>query len=121
MPLIRLGSRRRLGLAAIFLTAGFAVGAWMGSRDTKSAERARYERIEEGMDRARVREVLRDWAPRASFGTGPWSWDSWRAPNGATVNVTYGADDRVAFKGFEEGDLSLVGKVRRLVGRAGSP
>jgi len=117
MPYTRRSPGRRLCLAVAVFTAGLAAGAFIRSRDTKSAERAQYERLEEGMGREQVREVLRDWSPRATLGNAHWSWDSWRAPNGATINLTYDSDGRVAFKGFEEGDVSLSGRAKPLVER----
>jgi hypothetical protein len=117
MPFTRRFSRRRLGLAVAFFAAALVAGALIAARGTKSAERAQYERIEEGMDREQVREVLRDWSLDSTFSDPPWSGESWRAPNGATINVKFDPDGRVAFKGFAEGDVSLSGRAKRLMER----
>jgi hypothetical protein len=42
---------------------------------------------------------------------------TWQAPNGATIRLSYGKGDRLWYKEFEEGDLSLWGTLKRLTGR----
>jgi hypothetical protein len=84
--------------------------ALLASWGTESPERATYDRIQVGMDNEQVDAILRDWLPEGLAG------NLWQAPNGATVYVTFDSDGRVTEKSFKEGDLSLTGRMKRLVG-----
>jgi hypothetical protein len=122
MPLARHFSRRRLCLAAALLAvAVLAAAVLLTSWGTKSAERARYERIEAGMDREQVKEILHGWLLVGMAGTVNWFHEMWQAPNGAEIDVTFDSELRVTDKHFKEADLSLSGRVKRIVERVRSP
>jgi hypothetical protein len=122
MLLARHLSRRWVVLAlALFAVVAAAVGALFASWSTESAERVAYERIETGMDRDQVWEIMHGRLPEALEGTLHWHCEEWRAPNGAVTIVYFDSDLKVTDKRFREGDQSLWGKAKRLAGHVYSP
>ena len=116
MPPARFLTRRRLFLAALLLTAALGVVGLLASWGTESPERATYNRIQVGMNNEQLDAILGGWSCEWHVEQSRWSYESWGAPNGATIDVSFDSDGRVTDKSFEEGDLSLTGRVKRLFG-----
>jgi hypothetical protein len=116
MPPVRFLTRRRIVLAVLLLTGALGAVDLLASWGTESPERATYNRIQVGMDNEQVDAILRDWLPKGLAGNMGWHTSDWQAPNGAMVYVTFDSDGRATDKSFKEGDLSLTGSLKRLVG-----
>src|SRR5262249_55969128 len=94
------------------------VMVWLlASWGTESPERATYDKIQVGMMPDEVDAIMSGWFPHGVMGTLRWHVVDWRAPNGATIRVSFDSENRVTEKRFVEGDQSLPGRLKRLAGR----
>ena len=126
MSVARHITRHRFYLAVNLLAAaGLVVIGLLALWGTKSPERLQFERIEGGMDRKQVEELLPGWV--INHAVREWTADSvplkvwWGAPNGATIYVSFDAQNRVTGKRFAEGDVSLKARMKQLAGRVFGP
>jgi hypothetical protein len=119
MPSPRHLTRRRFCLPGLLLVAAALTG-WAAPRSwgTVSQERAMYERIQAGMEKSEVDSYLQqEWRVLRGEG-GNWGVsEEWVAPNGARLTVDFDMTLHLTTKTFEEGDMSLRGRVARLVER----